>query len=312
MVGMVELGNGNYTSYGPTSPVEWEWNVSNNVTGNTLSVQAANASGGDIWLDYPCGVENTVVAKVKYTGAACSDWTNKLIKVKLWSDSTEGGTWTVKPHRCEIETAAWTDNDTGWTDNCYRVRATDAATATLYYKWSWYGSKGNIYAEPAESREEFLKRRIGEIIDKRCAPNIIIRQNDRRKPMPMPADIREIRARETLRRVIGDRKFASFIKTGFVSVRARSGLVYQIFPGHGITCVFNQGQLVERLCVVLQGNFPPTDSLIMRYLMILNNENQFRSFAVKHGVHEPATFQVGEPDTRSLAEIFKELKTKVA
>jgi hypothetical protein len=98
-------------------------------------------------------------------------------------------------------------------------------------------------------------------------------------------DIRETRARETLKRVLGDDKFKRFLKHGFVSVRAKSGLVYQIFPAHGITNVYRDGEHIERLCVVLRGSFPPTDSLIMRYLLILNDERDFRKHAIEHKVY---------------------------
>lgn len=102
-----------------------------------------------------------------------------------------------------------------------------------------------------------------------------------------------------------------FKTVGYFRPYIHNGLVYQIFPGHGITCVFDQGQLVDRLCVVLRGNFPPTDSLIMRYLIILNNEQQFRSYAIKH-TPRAEVLTIGEADTRPLAEIFKELKQRVA
>lgn len=184
-------------------------------------------------------------------------------------------------------------------------------TSASKYVVNWRQSKPLTPEELAAQKERQLKSRFRQIIDGRCAPNIIIRQNDRRKPLPMPADIREQRARETLRRVVGDKKFTNFLRAGFLSVKAKSGLVYQIFPGHGITCVFNQGKLVDRLCVVLQGGFPPTDSLIMRYLMILNNENQFRSYAIKHSTTVQVQ-QYGTADMRPLAEIFKELKEKAA
>ena len=89
-----------------------------------------------------------------------------------------------------------------------------------------------------------------------------------------------------------------------------SGLSYQIFPAHGITNVYCDGLQVERLCVVLRGDFPPTDSLIMRYLVILNDENRFRGYAIKHNVFQKQP-QVITGDQRSLSEIFKGLK-KVA
>lgn len=138
--------------------------------------------------------------------------------------------------------------------------------------------------------------RLRDIIRSRQAPLVITS----RKPMPTATDVREMRARETLLRVLGEDKFKRFLKHGFVSVKAKSGLVYQIFPGHGITNVYEEGEKVERLCVVLRGSFPPTDSLIMRYLLILNDERDFRSHAVKHTVfkkrpEEKAVIQKIEP-----------------
>tara|TARA_Y100000034_G_C6761153_1_gene339025 strand:- start:415 stop:753 length:339 start_codon:yes stop_codon:yes gene_type:complete len=103
-------------------------------------------------------------------------------------------------------------------------------------------------------------------------------------------------------------KFRAFLKNGFISVRAKSGKVYQIFPGHDITCVFEQGKMIERLCVVLKGNFPPTDQLIVRYLILLNDEEKFRSIAVKNpGVLEQNTNQQADMLT-PLPILFKRLK----
>lgn len=147
--------------------------------------------------------------------------------------------------------------------------------------------------------------RLREIIQSRHAPLIVAS----RKPLATPGDIREVRARETLCRLLGEDKFQRFIKDGFVSVRAKSGLIYQIFPGHGITNVYQNGDHIERLCVVLKGDFPPTDSLIMRYLIILNDENRFRGYAIKHQVIQKRSQAIVD-DTRSLNEIFKELKEK--
>lgn len=175
--------------------------------------------------------------------------------------------------------------------------------------WGEYVSTDCGPARVATPRE-----RLKEMLMARRAPLFIPSLN--RRPMRSPEDIREERARATLRRVIGDDKFRKFLCCGFVSVRAKSGLVYQIFPGHGITAVYDQGKQVERLCVVLQGKFPPTDSLITRFLLILNNEEQFRSLGIKHGVHTRTPARVRSLDTeRSLVEIYAELKaghTKVA
>lgn len=263
---------------------------------------SASSCATDSWVEYgtvDCTTTGSMgriicptTAKVRQKVRYCS---NSATATSIYQWPTTG---------CEWETTGceWEIIEDGWEGTCASNYVINAV------KWQ---SKPLTPEELAAQKERQLKSRLRQIIDGRCSPNIIIRQNDRRKPLPMPADIREQRARETLRRVVGDKKFTNFLRAGFLSVKAKSGLVYQIFPGHGITCVFNQGKLVDRLCVVLQGGFPPTDSLIMRYLMILNNENQFRSYAIKHSP-TVQVYQQGTADMRPLAEIFKELKEKAA
>ena len=154
-----------------------------------------------------------------------------------------------------------------------------------------------------------------QIMQERQAPRIITS-----KSIARTSDIREVRARETLRRVLGLKNFGTFMTRGFVSIKAKSGLMYQIFPGHGITNVYNKGKKIETLCVVLTRNFAATDSLIMRYLLILNNEDRFRSLAVRHAVgNGNITFSnsgvycvTQQREDKSLAQIYKEIKAMAA
>jgi hypothetical protein len=156
------------------------------------------------------------------------------------------------------------------------------------------------------------KDRLKEILRSRRMPLITTRRQESfhpAKPIGHTKDIRELRARETLRRVIGDQKYRGFLKNGFITVRAKSGLIYQIFSGHGVTAVYDMGEMVERLCVVLNDNFPPTDQLIMRYLLILNDEADFRSHANKHSLFRRNPLPPAKiVDDRPLTEIYKELK----
>lgn len=268
----------------------------------------------EISYDYPS------TASTIY-GSNCSNYktvgTNSKFKIKAYRTSASCGTLYNEYDECS-------------TNNIWKLESASTSTACTFNTIKWgidgcsveyeYGYGWQKIADPRSAeeikaqKEKHFKDRFSQIIQDRCAPNINVRQNTKRKPLPIPADIREQRARQTLRRVIGDQKYLSFIKHGFISVKARSGLVYQIFTGHGITHVFNQGTLAERLCVILQGNFPPTDSLIMRYLLILNNEQQFRSLAIKHSIsgHERSHQINGPAVVKPLAEIFKELKSKVA
>ena len=157
--------------------------------------------------------------------------------------------------------------------------------------------------QDSPNREKSPEERIREILASRQGPHIITSKT--RQALHVPTDIREGAGTGNFKRrvIVGEQKFRNFLKTGFVSVKAKSGLVYQIFPGHGVTAVYDQGQMVDRLCVVLTGNFPPTDSLIMRYIMILNNEQQFRGLAIKHGVTQRQIAVPNQVDMRPLPQI---------
>lgn len=91
----------------------------------------------------------------------------------------------------------------------------------------------------------------------------------------------EEKARFLLKRMIGESAFRSYLKNGFLTYRAESGLTYQIFPGYGMSHVWNNGEPVEKLCLVFQDrDIPPTDSVIMRLLMLEHNEEEFKRLAV--------------------------------
>lgn len=95
------------------------------------------------------------------------------------------------------------------------------------------------------------------------------------------ADGPEERARALLFRMIGPQAFRRYLKRGFFSYKAVSGDVYQIGPGHTTVKVWRNGEPVEQLCAVFQDrDLPPTDSAIMRLLMLENDEAGFRAVAI--------------------------------
>ncbi len=149
--------------------------------------------------------------------------------------------------------------------------------------------------------------RMREILRTRQTPMIHVPRDSSRQPLRLPNDVREDRARATLRCVLGEIQFRQFLKNGFITVRAKSGLLYQVYPGHGMTAVFDKGKMVDKLCIVLSGNFPPTDSVIMRYLMILNDEQAFRKLAIAHTVTQRKV-RTRQFDDRPLPEILAELR----
>ncbi len=209
---------------------------------------------------------------------------------------------------CEIwggdnSTASYSDVCTKWMEMKEYTNA--ATTAVVRYLGDAQDDRwGHVkwgYDSPA--RILTPQEKLREILQRRQAPIVIASH----KTVTPTSDLREMRARETLKRVLGDDKFKSFLKRGFISVRAKSGLVYQIFPGHDMTSVYRDGEMIERLCVILRGNFPDTDSIIMRYLLILNDERDFRKHAIQHTVIQKKVAPVVD-DQKTLPEIWRGLK----
>jgi hypothetical protein len=138
------------------------------------------------------------------------------------------------------------------------------------------------------------EERLREIIRSRTAPAVVTR-GDGRPGLHPPADFRERRARETLEKIVGPAQYRRFLAHGFVTVRAASGWDYQVYPGTRFTRVFRGGVPEPSLCVVLNGEFPPTDSLIVRVLMLLDDEGGFRRLAVAHAVPDRRLSSSGRP-----------------
>jgi hypothetical protein len=244
--------------------------------------------------------------------------------LSLYSDSSTASAYITSDSIVPIfynirqgTTAATTAIDTYYT-LLNTATTTTNRVASVEYRMQWIETTAfdsyaptfipaGIYRiETSNGRPPTPAERLKEILQKRLRPDII----SNCKPLGLAGDIREIRARETLHRVIGEEKFRDFVKRGFISVRAKSGRIYQIFPGRDFTNVYDRGKMIERLCVVMSGDYPPTDSLIMRYLIILNNEDQFRKLANKHDAYKNNIVPF-QQDQRPLTEIFRELK-KVA
>jgi len=150
--------------------------------------------------------------------------------------------------------------------------------------------------------------RIKEIIRNRQAPAVIIRDNVIRRT----TDVREIRARQTLRRLIGEDAYQKFICRGFVTYKGENR-TYQIFPGHKKVVVWSQGKKIEELCIILSGDFPPTDTLLMRLLFIQESEERFRATSNVFPAYAPShgrAIEVETPKIITLPEIFAGLKVE--
>lgn len=135
---------------------------------------------------------------------------------------------------------------------------------------------------------ESMKKSMAEDIEHQMVREAEFYRQHGRIPHPGPRSRRPLRvvegpeekARYLLRNMIGEAAFRGYMKNGFISYRGASGLAYQIFPGHRAVKVWNQGAVIETICLVFQDpSLPDTDAVIMRLLMLENNEEEFRRLA---------------------------------
>jgi hypothetical protein len=205
-------------------------------------------------------------------------------------------------YTCNDSTTTEANTNTNWIYENNTTSATDTTTLTtawrVYYDSNGWQKPSGLYV-PKTPQE-----RMREIIKSRISPAVHVRNN----PLSHTECERETRARETLKRVVGEAQFRRFLSKGFVTAKGKSGKVYQIFPGHGITKVYYGGKMIERLCVVLPGSFPPTDSVIVRYLLAINNEQMLWSKGIKHGVISIYRRRREETKNESLTDLFQKLK----
>ncbi|HSZ58480.1 MAG TPA: hypothetical protein VK797_22630 [Tepidisphaeraceae bacterium] len=160
-----------------------------------------------------------------------------------------------------------------------------------FYTGNWTQTWTQITA-PQKTPGERLR----EIIRARQAP---LHLPSHRKLLLPTDDARELRARASFRRIVGEHNWRSYCARGYVSVRGKSGRVYQIFAGHDVTRVYEGGRLIERLCIVLSGHYPPTDSILMRYVMVLSDEAGFCKQANRTVCHGENPAVVSEREVKN-------------
>lgn len=130
-----------------------------------------------------------------------------------------------------------------------------------------------------QSKEELFRNRIRNqllpsVVNKRCG----IKHSGES----------ELRARALLREMISPKEYLKYLKTGFLTVFGRSGMVYRISGLYEkIRCyVRNKDggfEALEDLCIVFDGEFsnlPYTDWVIMRKILIENDEFGMRKIAI--------------------------------
>jgi len=222
---------------------------------------------------------------------------------------------------------AWTTvapNTITWSTNKYNY--TNDYNTTDNYTWStasdnWLhhydGDTGTLSLTSKliglgyrNSKPKTAQEKLQEIIQARHTPAI----HTNRQVMRVSADPREVKAHDTLQLLIGPQRYRQFLKNGYVTIHSQqNGKTYQVYPGTKFTHVYDHGKREQDLCIYLAHDFPPTDQLIAKILLIQTDPNHYHRIANKHRPSQKSILAPLPASTLSLPEIYKELKkTRVA
>jgi len=118
--------------------------------------------------------------------------------------------------------------------------------------------------------------------------NMTIIVHSRAEPIRKAED-NEMNAIDTLREMITEAEFRKYMTHGFLLVKGASGLVYQVFRNRAHTKVWENGQVIEEVCVrIKERKIPPTDNVIAFKILIETSEGEFRKLGNVYNMRDAA------------------------
>jgi hypothetical protein len=125
-------------------------------------------------------------------------------------------------------------------------------------------------------------------IKKTIKDNLTILMKNRNSSIPVNQETPEYQALLTLREMITEAEFRKYLKDGFLLVQIKNK-TYQIFRDKPHTKVYQDGKLVEEVCVRIKDKkIPPTDNVIAFKTILETSEDQLRSMANVYKMKEVA------------------------
>jgi hypothetical protein len=235
------------------------------------------------------GIGSYNTATILYNTSASTTATTNMYDT--WTTVGPGTiTWNTNKYTTDNYT---TDNYTWSTASDVWLHNDDSHIWTIKHQ-AWYTSK------PKTAQEK-----LQEIIQARHTPAI----HTKRQGISVSADPREIKAHDTLQLLIGHQRYRQYLKNGYVTIHNRqNGKTYQVYPGTKFTHVYDHGQREPDLCIYLAHDFPPTDQLIAKILLIQTDPNHYHRIANKHQPRPQTILAPTTASNLSLPEIYKELK----
>jgi hypothetical protein len=81
----------------------------------------------------------------------------------------------------------------------------------------------------------------------------------------------ELIALQLLKKIVEPAEFKRYLKHGFINVRGKSGLIYQV-PRSGQVIVWDNGTMIASLCIHVGRGIPPSDEVVAKMLIIEGHE----------------------------------------
>jgi hypothetical protein len=99
----------------------------------------------------------------------------------------------------------------------------------------------------------------------------------------------ELVALSSLREMISESDYRKYVVHGFILVTAESGRVYQIFRNRSHTKVWENGVVVEEVCVrISDHNMPATDNVIALKTILEHSEEEFHAIGNVYNMRKAA------------------------
>lgn len=175
---------------------------------------------------------------------------------------------------------------------------------------------GHFFFDPQVKRD-FNRRKICEL---RKAPALmILKEMTSRSLVGRAENPQELKARELLRRHVGDKEFTRYLKFGYVIISAH-GFIWRV-PGEKSSVnrveQYQRNKLLRRYCVHFSNDkIPPTDACVMRMTLVLagvdvitKHSNVYEQNKVLEKVQKKIEGAV-ENTVLTLQEALQELKAK--
>jgi len=193
-----------------------------------------------------------------YTGATASSTSNNII---------------YQPYTFPTASASITTAGTG---DC-SIRLVDGGTGTPIQVSNWGYGLPQQFIFPSDTNLKNINAwppppSAQEIAKQKWRQQLIIVKPGRGD---YPANFGEISKPEAtalmmLKGMLSEQEWRRYLKDGFIVVRGRTGLRYQIIRGQSHVKVYRRGEKVAELCIGVKYDLkcPPTDGVIARKIMV--------------------------------------------